>query len=83
MFRLLMRPKLSPPPPEIKKRTPPPNAIAEAKKKPNGWVYQIEGPYGPDDAVPPEAICGAWKVDENGNIVGEFIPNPNYKPKSK
>jgi len=69
------------PPPAIK-RQPPPGAIAEAKTKPNGWVYEIQGPYGPDDAVPPEAIYGAWKVDENGSIAGEFIPNPNFKPKA-
>lgn len=57
-------------------------ARAEARKNPGGWVYEIEGPYGPDDAVPPEAVVGAWQVDENGRIVGDFIPNPNYRPGS-
>lgn len=56
-------------------------AIDEAKLHPNGWVYQIEGKSGQDGSVLPEAIVGAWKVDENGNIVGGFIPNPNYIPK--
>ena len=56
---------------------PSPGAIAEAKKQREGWVYQIEGNYGPTDAVPPQAIVGAWKV-EAGNIVGDFVPNPNY-----
>lgn len=46
----------------------------------NGWVYKIEGEYGPDEYVPPEAIVGAWKVDENGNVTGEFIQNPRYQP---
>ena len=55
-------------------------AIAEAKQNPNGWVYKIVGDYGPDDAIPPEAIEGAWKVDEHGNISGEFIPNSNFEP---
>jgi hypothetical protein len=71
-------------PPPTKKRQPPPGAIAEAKRepnKPNGHVYEIEGNYGPEDAVPPEAIRGAWKVDEKGSIVGDFIPNPNFKPR--
>jgi hypothetical protein len=36
--------------------------IAEAKTKPGGWVYEIVGDYGPDDAVPPTAIRGAWRV---------------------
>jgi hypothetical protein len=56
-------------------------AIAEAKKHPNEHVYVIEGNYGPNDAVPPHAIKGAWKVDSKGNICGEFIPNPNYRAK--
>lgn len=55
-----------------------PGVIAEAKKNPNGWVYKIEGDYGPDDDIPPEAVVGAWKVNQDGEIVGDFIPNPNY-----
>jgi hypothetical protein len=54
-------------------------AIAEAKRQGQGWVYKIEGNYGPNDNVPPQAVVGAWKV-EAGQIVGEFLPNPNYKP---
>ncbi len=59
---------------------PTPEMKAEAKKNPNGWVYVIEGNYGPNDAVPPEAIAGAWKVDATGNIVaGSFQSNPKFK----
>ncbi len=57
-------------------------AIEEAKRTPNAWVYAIEGDFG-DGAVPPEAIVGAWKTNARGEIVGEFIPNPNHKPKSQ
>ncbi len=53
--------------------------IQEAKRNPGGWVNQIEGDFGPDDAIPREAIAGAWKVDENVVIEGEFIPNPNFR----
>lgn len=56
--------------------------IAEAKRRPGGWVYEIVGDYGPNDAVPPTAIRGAWKVDENGEVTGEFQPNPSYEPPS-
>ena len=52
----------------------PPALVAEAKTKPGGWVYEIVGDYGPDDAVPPTAIRGAWKVDDQGQIVGYFLP---------
>jgi len=54
--------------------------MAEAKRTPNGHVYAIEGSYGPTEDVPPQAIKGAWKVDAEGNIVGEFISNPKYVP---
>ena len=60
--------------------SPTPEAAAEAKRNPNGWVYKIVGDYGRDDAVPPEAIAGCWKVDEHGNITGDFVPNPNFTP---
>ena len=52
--------------------------LSSAKANPNGWVYKIEGDYGPNDAVPPEAIVGAWKVDASGNLTGEFVNNPKY-----
>lgn len=47
----------------IEKRTPPPAVAAQAKRHPGEWLYEIVGSYGPHDAVPPEAIRGAWKVD--------------------
>lgn len=55
-------------------------ARIEAKSHPNGWVYAIAGDYGADEAVPPQAIQGAWKVDANGNLTGEFKSNPNFDP---
>lgn len=61
------------------KRLPTPGAKAEAKRNPGGWVYEIRGSYGPSDFVPPQAVVGAWKVDEQGEIIGEFIPNANFK----
>jgi hypothetical protein len=53
--------------------------IDEARRNPNGWVYVIDGAYGPSDAVPPEHIVGAWKVDASGNLTGEYMANANYK----
>lgn len=55
-------------------------AKVEAKANPNGWVYAISGGYNNTEAVPPQAIQGAWKADEHGNLTGEFMPNPNYDP---
>lgn len=61
----------------------PPALIAAAKTKPGGWVYVIVGDYGPHDAVPPTAIRGAWKVDDNGEVTGDFIPNPAFEPPAR
>ncbi|WP_210131319.1 hypothetical protein [Stenotrophomonas rhizophila] len=52
--------------------------IQAAREHPGGFVYKIEGSFGPDDAVPPEAIVGAWEVDANGKLTGKFFANPNY-----
>ncbi|WDE08245.1 hypothetical protein SG34_013640 [Thalassomonas viridans] len=58
---------------------PTPEMVEEAKNNPGGWVYVIEGNYGPNDEVPPQAIAGAWQVDNNGEIMkGSFRVNPNY-----
>jgi hypothetical protein len=54
--------------------------VAEAKTRPGRWVYEIVGSFARDEAVPASAIRGAWRVDENGEIVGAFIPNSNYLP---
>lgn len=59
-------------------RQPPPGAIEEAKRNPNGWVYEIVGGEEPDGSVPPERIRGAWQVNAEGVIIGAFIPNENF-----
>lgn len=59
-----------------------PGEVDEARRHPGGWVYRIAGRFGPADAVPPEAIIGAWKVDTQGNIVpGSYIKNTKYDPR--
>ena len=57
-----------------------PGEIQEAQHHPNGWVYRIAGDFGPEDGVPPEAIVGAWKVNAQGEIVGNFMRNEKYNP---
>ena len=58
---------------------PSPGETEEATRHPNGWVYRISKKVGdPNGRVPPEAIVGAWKVNEHGIITGEFVPNPKY-----
>jgi hypothetical protein len=59
--------------------TPSEEAIKAAKQNPGGWVYQIDKAYIHCQSIPPEAILGAWQVNDTGVIVGDFIPNPNYQ----
>lgn len=61
------------------RRQPPPQLLEEARRTPGGFVYEIDGDWG-DAAVPPTAIVGAWTVDPEGHLTGEFEPNPNYRP---
>ena len=61
-----------------KKFKPYPQEIEEAMRNPNGWVYRIAGKYSKNEAIPPEAIVGAWQVDFRGNIIGDFQKNKKY-----
>ncbi|HCU91534.1 MAG TPA: hypothetical protein DHU96_01735 [Actinobacteria bacterium] len=66
---------------EVPARAFPPELLAEARLKPGGWVYAIDpayAPEGPDGAVPPEGIIGAWKIADDGTPTGEYQANPRY-----
>jgi hypothetical protein len=56
--------------------------IAEAVRHPGGSVAEIDRALigDPDGYIPGEAIRGAWKVDAEGHLTGEFVPNPSYGP---
>jgi hypothetical protein len=58
---------------------PPPSVWADAKHTPGGWLYVFDEEFGVGADVPPEAIRGAWKIDDNGNITDEFTPNPLWR----
>lgn len=53
---------------------------AQAKANPGTWVYAIDPGFDPAGNVPPEGIVGAWQSDENGELGGDFMPNPRYLP---
>lgn len=57
-----------------------PEMRAEAKGHVNGWLYEIQGEFGPDDFIPFSAIVGWWRVDSSGEIVdGSFASNPDFR----
>jgi hypothetical protein len=51
----------------------------EARRNPGGWVYVVDGTFGPNEVVPADRIIGSWKVDRRGNLTGKFKPNPEYR----
>jgi hypothetical protein len=63
-------------------RTPPAALMAEAARQPGGWVAELDRALigDPDGYIPSEAIRGAWKVDDAGQLTGEFQPNLKYGP---
>jgi len=48
-------------------------------RAPNGWMLVIEGEFAPGDALPSEAIRGAWAVDDHGRPIGRFQSNPRFR----
>ena len=67
---------------DTEKRSPPADpALREAARNtPGGWVYEIDGPNRPDAYTPPEAVKGGWRVDVDGELTGEYAPNPSFRP---
>ncbi len=52
--------------------------LAEASRNPGGHVYEIDPRFDHDGAVPPNAIKGAWVVDDDGKPTGEYEANPTF-----
>jgi hypothetical protein len=58
---------------------PTPAMHEEALRHPGGWIYVVDGTFGPDEVVPVERIIGYWKVDRKGKLTGKYRPNPDYR----
>ena len=56
-----------------------PKSFAEAPNYPGGWVYEIAGKYGPEDAGPPENTVGAWEVGQASSFE-RFVPGAARVP---
>ncbi|MEU3607956.1 hypothetical protein AB0E83_21275 [Streptomyces sp. NPDC035033] len=57
-----------------------PALVAAAAENPGGSVAEIDPTYidDPNGYVPPEAIRGAWLVDGDGKLTGEYQENPRH-----
>ncbi|MFE9425490.1 type VII secretion system-associated protein [Kitasatospora sp. NPDC006697] len=52
---------------------------AEARTRPNSWLYATDPAFGPDEQVPPFGVIGGWQVDGRGEVAG-YWANPTYRP---
>lgn len=55
-----------------------PQLRAEAKKYPGGWVYVLKPEYEGKSEVPISGFIGAWSVNAQGEITGNFIPVDDF-----
>ncbi len=56
----------------------PKELLDEARRYPGGHVYEIEGPFDRDGAIPPYAIRRGWEIGPDGQPTGDFTDNPNF-----
>lgn len=67
---------------ETSETRPPPTdgtLVEAAQQQPGGWAYDVDRFYPENQRVPPEAIRGAWKVDELGKLTSHYMPNARYR----
>ncbi len=58
--------------------TPPEYIYFLAKDNKNKWIYEIDDEFKNKVDVPLNKIYGAWLVDSNGDLTGNFKINPIY-----
>ena len=50
----------------------------QARLAGGGWLDEVVGHHPPSTPVPLTAVKGSWRLDANGDLTGEFVPNPHY-----
>ncbi len=48
-----------------------------ARRAGGGWLDEVVGGHAPP--VPMSAIKGAWRLDANGELTGEYVANPQFR----
>ncbi|MFB6894515.1 hypothetical protein ACFCX4_35045 [Kitasatospora sp. NPDC056327] len=44
------------------------------------WIYEVAGEYSSESWAPPESIRRWWKLDRDGNVIGEAVENEHFGP---
>jgi hypothetical protein len=47
-----------------------------ARQAGGGWLDEVVGSHAPP--VPLRYIKGSWRLDENGELTGEYVANEDY-----
>jgi len=50
----------------------------QARRARGGWLDEVVGVHAPGVPVPVTAIRGFWRVDANGDLTGDYVPNPRF-----
>ena len=49
-----------------------------ARRAGGGWLDEVVGHHPSGLPAPPTAVRGSWRLDANGDLTGEFVPNPHF-----
>ena len=55
----------------------------QARRAGGGWLDEVVGNHAPGVSVPMSAIKGSWRVDANGDLTGDYVPNPRFGQRSR
>jgi hypothetical protein len=56
----------------------PPEIVEQARLAGGGWLDEVVSPHHGHGPVPAELIRGSWRLDAEGRLTGEYVPNPAY-----
>ncbi len=54
----------------------PREVVEQARAGGGGWYYEVVGSQAGE--APEEAIRGAWRVDAQGRLTGQYVANPKF-----
>ena len=55
----------------------------QARRAGGGWLDEVVGDHAPGVPVPVSGIRGSWRVDANGDLTGDYVPNPRFGHRSR
>ena len=55
----------------------PREVVEQARAAGGGWYCEVVGAY--QGEVPDEAVRGAWRLDAEGRLTGEYVANPRFR----